>query len=971
MQASNKAQLAIDDRPDSFSIDEVDGKSILRLFIPGNQHSTQHYQRLNAWLKSEYAIEGQIGNGLSFTLPAEVFILSIAMLSNRFIDSKEPYKFLPLARLAVKLFPQASDTLIKILQARYASDLTRYYDLIDLGVMLEVELTPLTLMLDNEGKSQKDHCRSILSNIVQLQIGSCDLCRNILSKARIRSDICNEMAYRATLAVEAMTKAAQLHPEEFLCVLHACFNGNTRVLQEMQLLVKTDIVKYLDFFDLPSRPIINNCFTKNYANFKKQNYMEFINKKKEIAANSDFYDIFNINNLFFQKLSSRANQLTSAYNAAELILNNYDILTSYLSELACIISPLLPEKSQLSHPLFHKYNSCESPLIAAIHDSSLDHERNLQLFKELAVNKKYNQRTLNIELEGTGEKSLTREVMAPLTHAIQYACPAVARILLTMNTNVHAEDRRGGLLSYAMRRGNLEIVKLLIEFGANVMVVSEKGKTTPLHSAQNVECTRWFIEYVEAMSIRDPAINFATFINAQDIIGNTPLHVLARTNISYTETANYNTLDYAEKHAKRLLPLMQVFIDKNADVNKVNMYGYTALHYALKLKTDTQNEKIHLPTVMAKVKILCDAGTDVNIVAFSREVKDFDSIFKHIFPSMTPLLIVNDNSYLAHKSLVTSSSDKVYLNQIAEILVGRGARINIFDKNSLAPLHKALQIYCPATVKLFLLNGGNPNIRKNKKYPTPLHICLSEIKKNKSIVNLIKCLELLLHAGANPRLCMLVKLNIQLESMDPKSYRAIGTHTMQLILKGENIIANQAAALPMLETHEPIQERFLRVWSSLGAQAIDLSLEMNPLQYMLHGQEGHHHPRAIALFESWLTFYNSKDVMALIKVLCLSPLWVNIPKDLFALIASNFSKDEMQVQRLAEWLIEGRKLPKPQALTTEVIRAQRARTELRFFDKNEKLRRKIYEDFITQNRHNDPDIQNAYDKRFGLIGNSI
>ncbi|MDQ2994017.1 MAG: hypothetical protein M3R00_03595, partial [Pseudomonadota bacterium] len=384
------------------------------------------------------------------------------------------------------------------------------------------------------------------------------------------------------------------------------------------------------------------------------------------------------------------------------------------------------------------------------------------------------------------------------------------------------------------------------------------------------------------MSVKDLTINFEAFINAQDIVGHTPLHVITRRIITYTEYNHYTTLDRKEESSKKLLTLMQVFIDKNADVNKVNMYGYTALHYALKLKLDYSNEKVHYPTVMGKVKILCDAGANVNIIAFGREVKNHDGCFTHIFPSMSPLLILHDKSYLKYKSFVSGCSDKVYLNQCAAILVGRGARINVFDNASLAPLHKALLIYCPATVNLYLQNEGDPNIRKNKKKPTPLHICLSEIKKNKSIANLKQCLELLLHAGANPRLCMRVELGISLESMDPKSYCAIGPHTMQLILVSDNIMSNQAALLPMLEREEPIQERFLRVWTSLRVDKLPIVLEMNPLQYMLHGHpEGYHHPQAIALFESWLAFYNSNDVMGLIKTLCLSPLWVNIPKDLF------------------------------------------------------------------------------------------
>ncbi|MDQ2994018.1 MAG: ankyrin repeat domain-containing protein, partial [Pseudomonadota bacterium] len=501
MQASNKAQLLINDRPGSFSIDEVDGKYILRLFITGNWRVPQHYQRFNAWLKNEYAIEGHIDTeqspllykSLSFRSPDELFKLSIVMLGNRFLDATEPFKFLSLARLALGQFPlivkntikEYSFTLRNILQGRYASELTRYYALIDMAVILDMDLPPLTLVLDNDGKGDEDFCKSMLTNIVQLLVGSSNLYRNIITSAALRVDVCNEMAYRATLAVKAMTKVAQLYPEEFLCVLNACINGNIRILQEMHLLIESDIVKYLDFFDLPSRPIINEGLTNAYANFKKQNYREFINKSKNYGASSELYDIVNIEKNYFQKLTLRVNQLTRAYNAAELILNNYAIVTSYLREIVCVISTLLPDQDQLLHPLFHKYNSCESPLIAAIHDEEIDQEKNLQLFKELSTAKKYNQRTPNIAVLSSGKKSILREVMAPLAHAVEYACPAVARILLEIKADIHTQDSRSSLLSRAMRRGTLEIVKLLIEFGADVMVVSERGKSTPLHDAQD------------------------------------------------------------------------------------------------------------------------------------------------------------------------------------------------------------------------------------------------------------------------------------------------------------------------------------------------------------------------------------------------------------------------------------------------------------------------------------------------------
>lgn len=618
----------------------------------------------------------------------------------------------------------------------------------------------------------------------------------------------------------------------------------------------------------------------------------------------------------------------------------------------------------LTLPLFQHYNICDSPLIAAIHDKNLDQASNLELFRQLSKAKKYNQDKLNVHLYKNGKGSLCYEHMSPLSHAVIYAIPAVVRILLENNPDIQSIDSEVSALHRAMQRGNLDIVKLLLEFGADPHNLTSAKQWTPLHYAQDAECTRWFIEHIEAQNSKEIRINFDAFINAPDKEANTPLHLITNSLVTYSAHSSYNTLNNAAQTSQNILQLLQVFIDKKANLNAVNIYGYTPLHCALMLYHDYDYDNIHFPTIIGKVKLLCEASAKVNIISYDKNAKIHQSSKEHPFPLMTPLLTLYHNYYLPQKHVLKSPDEDSYIYQIAAILLGKGALVNVYDGEFLTPLHKAALAGSAKTVELLLRNGANPNMRMNNEKPTPLHLCFSEMQNNKVTREQKMCLEHLLHAGANPTLSIHNTINLCHRIFSTQSSIKTITPTLLLILEQDNAFSRQAAILEMQDKDEPIDARCLRIWSSLGVDKLPIRLSMNPWQYgrfpaPTKGTLQFYLSKC--LFNRWLDFFISNDNKAILRVLCLSPIWVKTPKDLIALFAANFISDPVQIKRLRDWIIAGRQSAKTQLLLNELKQTpitEHSDRHLRFFAANNRMQSPLNEEPII-------DIQDSHDRGFG------
>lgn len=176
-------------------------------------------------------------------------------------------------------------------------------------------------------------------------------------------------------------------------------------------------------------------------------------------------------------------------------------------------------------------------------------------------------------------------------------------------------------------------------------------------------------------------INSGVDINApREFDGYTPLHVAAY--MGKTE-------------------LVALLVDSGADVHAKNKSGETPLHWSAHIG-DTES-----------VLILVDNGADVNA--------------KENRFHRTPM---HETVYYISKNKGTNGNAKRL--EVLNILIKKGANVNIRDKNGWAPLHQTSNL---EAAKLLIDNGADVNIKNNYGI-TPLHI--REHFKNTEMVEFLK-----------------------------------------------------------------------------------------------------------------------------------------------------------------------------------------------------------------------------------------
>lgn len=239
---------------------------------------------------------------------------------------------------------------------------------------------------------------------------------------------------------------------------------------------------------------------------------------------------------------------------------------------------------------------------------------------------------------------------------------------------------------------NIEIIKYLIEFGADVNILNEDGDT-PLHYASmegHLEIVKYLIESGADVNIldkeRDTPLHYASDNGNLDTVKYLIQHG-AKINIQneYDETPLHKASD--NQHLK----IVKFLLKNNANINIQNNFGDTPLHIA----SDKDNLKL--------VKILIENSGDINVNIKNRY-------------GYTPL----------HKA---TSRENL---KIIKYLIDSGADVNIPDKDGWTPSHKPFRmssLYNNLSVlKLLIDSGANLYIRNNDE-ETPLSYLKGENKE--------------------------------------------------------------------------------------------------------------------------------------------------------------------------------------------------------------------------------------------------
>lgn len=245
----------------------------------------------------------------------------------------------------------------------------------------------------------------------------------------------------------------------------------------------------------------------------------------------------------------------------------------------------------------------------------------------------------------------------------------------------------GTLLDVAVAKNNLQMINLLLNYGANVNIPINYGET-PLAKAvgrKNLPMVKFLLAHGADVKKDENALHAIIYQDNLEMVELLISHgadIDGRT-LLYTAVVNGDELTSTNERIVKLL------LAHGADVNAQNKEGNTPLYGAL--LTSQKNKK-------NIVKLLLAHGADINIKNRS---------------GVTPLYsIVGDLSY----------TDK----EVVELILPKGANVNVSDYwTGETLLHAAARSGKKETVKLLLAKGANAQA-KNTDGKTPLETTFNQ-----------------------------------------------------------------------------------------------------------------------------------------------------------------------------------------------------------------------------------------------------
>jgi len=170
----------------------------------------------------------------------------------------------------------------------------------------------------------------------------------------------------------------------------------------------------------------------------------------------------------------------------------------------------------------------------------------------------------------------------PLNIAAMFNNIDIVKLLVEAGADLDiANDDNETPLQTAVHLGNIKIVEILIDKGADINTQDTINKYTPLHLA--VSCPGEIDDksYMRYFNIAELLIRSGANLETTDGQKKTPLHTLIYTCIRISIDDSYRGMDNSELYQKAL-QLVRLLIKKKVNVNAVDKKGNTPLHIALR-----------------------------------------------------------------------------------------------------------------------------------------------------------------------------------------------------------------------------------------------------------------------------------------------------------------------------------------------------------------------------------------------------
>lgn len=174
---------------------------------------------------------------------------------------------------------------------------------------------------------------------------------------------------------------------------------------------------------------------------------------------------------------------------------------------------------------------------------------------------------------GANPNTALRSGETALMTAARLGSMDVVELLLAYGADVSAKETEGGqtALMWAVAERHPEVARLLIEHGADVNARTKSGFTPLLFAAQQGD-----MDSVKILAAAGAELNAATLVEDE------PGTTLVSLKGSVPQGTTPLLMAVAGGHKE----LAEFLLDKGADPNAADLYGYTALHYAVWGPTD-------------------------------------------------------------------------------------------------------------------------------------------------------------------------------------------------------------------------------------------------------------------------------------------------------------------------------------------------------------------------------------------------
>ena len=278
--------------------------------------------------------------------------------------------------------------------------------------------------------------------------------------------------------------------------------------------------------------------------------------------------------------------------------------------------------------------------------------------------------------------------------------PKIKEIIEKGNVNVNSSDYdRRCPLHLAASNGHIEVVEYLVEQGAEVNA-EDRWKGTPLQDAMREKhdavCKRLRSKGASVMDMRTMGEHLCKAAGSGDV------SLLSRL---LDNKADPNAVDYDRRSALHLaaaeghLFCVEMLIDRGADPNLADRWGNTALLEAVNHKHDAISALLRqhgakMIDQESSSQALLSAAGQGDVAAVRRLLDNGAKATAADYDKRTALHLACSEG----------------LQEVAEILIGRGADVNAEDRWGGTPLAEALRNNNPALVK-FLQSKGAKEVK--------------------------------------------------------------------------------------------------------------------------------------------------------------------------------------------------------------------------------------------------------------------